>query len=253
MDGTARKNYIIKMMKDSNSVKILELSKKLKVTRETIRHDLYDLEKEKLVKVVRGGAILNTPITETPYDKRLDAHISEKSDIADKFVEYIEKGDTIYLDYGTTSLFVARKIKNMNNINVVTNSLPIINELYKSKSVRLIVLGGEVRSNEGSLYGREAINNLKYLNINIGFFSGSGFSPEFGLSNIHIGESELARVVAEHSQSIIVGIDHYKFGNVFINKVLPVSKIDTLITDSLTDQELIGRLSEETNLVFAQE
>lgn len=248
MDATARKDAIIKIMTENNTVKILQLSNQLHVTRETIRRDLYDLEKQHLVKMVRGGAILNAPVYETKYEKRLHVNAAAKKSIAKRFCDYVEAGDTIYLDYGTTSYFVAKELANFKNINVITNSLPIIEELYRHEDIHVIVLGGFVRSNEGSLYGELSNFMLERLNINIGFFSGSGLNVEFGLSNHHVGESELTRTVASHCQSVIVGLDHSKFGSVFINHILSLDQIDTLITDQLTDRDLIKQLRGLTDL-----
>lgn len=250
MDGTSRQQAIVNILKEDNSVKILELSKRLKVTRETIRRDLYELEKKGLVKTVRGGAVLNAAVNETSYSIRLNQNRKVKAAIADEFAKRIEPGDIIYLDYGTTSLAVAKRLSRMKNITIVTNSIPIMNVLYKVPSIELVVLGGLVRHNEGSLSGRSAENILNEININIGFISGSGLTVKNGLSNHLPEEASLTRQAIKQCQQIAVGVDHEKFGNVFLNKIVAIKDIDVLITDHLTDKNLVKELKAQTNLVF---
>lgn len=249
MDATARQMAIIEIMKVEHSVKISFLADKMNVTRETIRRDLTLLEERKLVRLVRGGAILNISKNETSYEKRLRVQSKQKNEIAATFCDYIEEGDTVYLDFGSTCLAVAKKIKQFDHLTIITNSLPIINELYKSENIQLFVLGGLVRRNEGSFFGKEAQNSLKSFNINIGFFSGSGIDVEFGLSNHSMGESDLSREVIKRCQKIAVGIDHTKFGTVLPQRVMSIETMDLLITDFITDTKIAEQLEEKTTLI----
>ncbi len=252
MDSTARQNEILRVLKENNSIKILELSSLLRVSRETIRNDLYLLEKKGLVKKFRGGAILEAAVDETSYNSRLKQNHAAKHDIAKKFVSFIEKGDVVYLDYGTTCLEVAKLLKRHKGLTIITNSIPIINELYKCSGIKLVVLGGEVRGNEGTLYGTEAVMALENYNISIGFISGSGIIETAGLSNHHIAEATLTRAAIKQCQQVFVGVDHSKFGNVFLNKIISIDSIDTLITDKITDQDLVEKIKKKTNLIFAK-
>ncbi|MSE04562.1 DeoR family transcriptional regulator, partial [Lactobacillus salivarius] len=145
VDATARKMAILELFQEQNTLKITNLSDKFDVSRETIRRDFAELESEGKVKLIRGGAVLNVSDSETPYERRLNIMHEEKEKIAENFCSMLKDNMTIYLDYGTTCLEVARKIKRFKNLTVITNSLPIINELYKVDAINLYVLGGMVR------------------------------------------------------------------------------------------------------------
>ncbi|BDR59295.1 DeoR/GlpR family DNA-binding transcription regulator [Xylocopilactobacillus apicola] len=251
MDATARRAAIVNILKKNNFIKILELSKSLNVTRETVRRDLYSLEKKGIVRTVRGGAVLNVAMNETDYDRRAQENIKEKHVIAKAFVDFVSEGDTIYLDYGTTSLAVAKILKHFSELTIVTNSIPIINELYKVSGIEVIVLGGIVRKNEGALYGNSAISAVQDMVINVGFFSGSGITPEYGLTNHHSGEAELARDIIKRCQKKIIGVDHHKFGKAFLNKVMKISEMDVLITENISDEQIIHDLQLNTDLIIA--
>lgn len=78
MNSEERREFIIKELEENHAVKILDLSKRLKVTRETIRKDLYLLEKKGLIKKIHGGAVLETVNKETDYEKRKNEFHAEK-------------------------------------------------------------------------------------------------------------------------------------------------------------------------------
>ncbi|GCF92545.1 DeoR family transcriptional regulator [Enterococcus florum] len=231
MNSEARRDLIIKELEENHTVKILELSQQLKVTRETIRKDLYYLEKKGLIKKVHGGAVLEISNQETDYEKRKSEFHDEKQTIAKRAAAYIEEGDTVYLDYGTTTLALAKEIAKMKNITVVTNTIPIVNLLLKNKSIQLIMPGGIVRNNESSLYGPFASNNIKEIYVSIGFFGCSGIDLERGLTSHHTGENVVSKEMIEHSQTTIILADHSKFGTVAFNKTASFDQIDIVITD----------------------
>lgn len=220
-------------------LKSLIIVSELHISRETARRDLAELQNQDKVKLVRGGAIIKANKNETAYEKRLNFMEKEKDEIAEAFCKYVKEEDTIYLDFGTTSLAVARKLHRFNKLTVVTNSLPIINELYKDDHISLLVLGGMVRKNEGSFVGEIAKHALGSLNINIGFFSGSGFDLKLGLSNFNFAETELSRTILKQCLCVVVGVDQTKLDQVYSQKVANINEIDILISDEISSKTLI--------------
>lgn len=253
LNSEARRAYIIKELEKNQTVKILELSQRLKVTRETIRKDLYHLEEKGIIKKIHGGAVLETPTQETDYEKRKSEFYDEKIAIAEKAVTYIEEGDTIYLDYGTTTFALAKEILKLQNLTIVTNSIPIINLLLQNKTLELIIPGGVVRNNESSLYGPFASNNIKEIYVNLGFFGCSGIDMDRGITSHHMGENLVSKEMIDHSQSAIVLADHSKFGVIAFNRTAGFDDIDIVITDTLRSQEDQQILSQHgVELIFAE-
>ncbi|MCT4442933.1 DeoR/GlpR transcriptional regulator [Lactiplantibacillus argentoratensis] len=237
MNGKERQNRIYKMLREDGSVKIHDLSVQFDVTRETARRDLYELSQSEDVKVIRGGAVLDMVNHETAYAKRLNTNIFAKEAIAKIAVESIKDGDTIYLDYGTTCLQIAKELSHYKNLSIVTNSLPIVNYLYKFDDMNVFVLGGDVRRNEESLYGDTAISAIKSLSFNIGFFSGSGLTVKGGLTNHHRGEATISRTAANQCEKIVASVDSSKYGLVYQNRILNLEDIDTLVIDKLEQKQ----------------
>jgi DeoR/GlpR family transcriptional regulator of sugar metabolism len=59
-------------------VRILDLSKQLRVSRETVRKDIMEMEEEGLLKKTYGGAVLDEANTETDYERRRAEHEEKK-------------------------------------------------------------------------------------------------------------------------------------------------------------------------------
>lgn len=233
MNVSDRRTYILDYLNKHHSLKINDLVKELDVTRETLRKDLYFLEEEGLVRKTHGGAVLTNKIKETAYDKRREEYSEAKRIIAKQAVQMIETGDIIYLDYGTTIYTLAEEMQSMQGITVVTNSIPIINLLIQSEGIELIIPGGTVRRNEGSLYGNMAYNNLKDIFVTIGFFGCAGVAANVGITDHHLGETANSKMMIEHSETSVVLADDSKFGKCALNRMADFSDIDALVTNQV--------------------
>ena len=249
MNPEERKSEILRILEQKDAVKIAELSKVLKVSRETVRKYLYELEEEKLIKKIHGGAILDTSNQETDYDRRMTNQEESKLLIAKQALSYIEEGDTIYLDYGTTIYQLAKHLKKISNITVVTNSIPIVNLLLRYENVNVIILGGVLRRNEGSLFGALATNSMDKIFVDIGFFGCGGIDIKNGITNFHMDEVEVSRKMIFQSQTSIFMADKSKFGTTALNKVANFSEIDIIITDKKLGESDQKEISDQYTVI----
>ena len=128
-----RHEIIIETLKNTHIIKITDIVKRFDVSNETARRDLEALQNQKLVKRIYGGAVLTAPPSAEQYISRPMISQREKSAIGRACAAMINDGDTILIDTGTTMLEVARNLNHF-NITVITNSLPIINELASSNA-----------------------------------------------------------------------------------------------------------------------
>lgn len=233
-----RKEKILAILKEKKSVRILDLSKELRVSRETVRKDITDMEEMGLLKKTYGGAVLDGANTETDYEKRRTENQHAKETIAERALQFIEAGDTIYLDYGTTSYMLAKKLVDFDDLTVVTNSIPIVNLLIRSEGINLIILGGNVRKNEDSLFGSFGLNNAQQIFVDLGFFGCAGLDIKSGMTNYHMGEIEISKVMLTHSKTVIAMADETKLGKSALYKTSELNDIDILITTELKDSEM---------------
>ena len=106
--------------------------------------------KGKVKKIYGGIKLIESEFAESSMGERMVSHLEEKEKIAQICSEYINDGDCIYFDSGSTTYQIAKYIKNKNNLTVITNSIPVVVELMNS-ALDLIIIGGKVRINEQSV------------------------------------------------------------------------------------------------------
>lgn len=233
-----RKEKILSILREKKSVRILDLSKQLRVSRETVRKDIVEMEEEGLLKKTYGGAVLDEANTETDYERRRSENEKEKLAIADRAYQFIEEGDTIYLDYGTSCYALAQALIDVKELTVVTNSIPIVNLLIHSPGIELIILGGNIRKNEDSLFGSFGLNNAKEIFVDLGFFGCAGIDLYSGVTNYHMGEIEISKMMMQHSKTAILLTDETKFGKSALYKTAKIEELDHIITNNIGDKEL---------------
>ncbi|AEB06531.1 transcriptional regulator, DeoR family [Coriobacterium glomerans PW2] len=245
MDMTeVRKSKILETLRAKRSVRIMDLSKQLRVSRETIRKDLAEMEQEGLLRKTYGGAVLDEANVETDYDRRRGESDAAKKAIAQRAVKFIEPGDTIYLDYGTTTYALAEQLANSTGLTVVTNTIPIVNRLIHSPGIELIILGGNVRKNEDSLFGSLGLNSASDIFVDIGFFGCAGITPQAGPTNYHMGEIEISKLMVAHSRTSILLADASKIGRSALYRTSEIADIDIFITDDIDDSAMETEFTE---------
>ncbi|MDO0962415.1 DeoR/GlpR family DNA-binding transcription regulator [Staphylococcus haemolyticus] len=245
-----RQNEILKMLRETRTVKIARLSDYFNVSRETIRKDIYDLEEEGLIEKVHGGAILNKANNETNYLNRKNENDNEKRAIAKEASRIIENGDTLYIDYGTTASYFINEILNKKDLTIITASIPLASELVDYTDFDVILLGGLIRKNEKSLYGPITQEIIENLYVDYGVYSGSGIDIEKGLTNFHMGESKISKEMISHCKRKLLLVDYSKFHTTAMNKIAEVTDFDYVITDDKTATSTILDLEEKVKKVI---
>ncbi|NRF94539.1 DeoR/GlpR transcriptional regulator [Paenibacillus frigoriresistens] len=240
-----RQEQIMQRLLESQSVRITDLVEEFGVTRETLRKDLYHLEKQGLIRKVHGGAVLNkTDVSneEPPYNKRSLINPEEKEKIAKRAAELVEDGDTLYLDIGTTTLLFAKQLKSRNNITIITNSLLIAMELGNQTNLKVILSGGELRPGELSLSGPSAIQTLQNYYIDKAFVGVGGLSEDSGFTDYHIYESEIRTLMLNHAKEKYALVDHSKMHITAFYKSADMQDMDVVITDAGAPLNLVKTL-----------
>lgn len=177
-----RYTKIIELLNQNESVRVAELSQLLNVTEKTIREDLEKLDKKGILKRVHGGAILvegNDAML--PITKRQTKQKKEKEEIAHLAFQYIEDGQTILLDGGSTTFELAKLLVNR-NLTVITNDIKIAAVFADDDTVNLIILGGHKRKGSSAIVGVTAMEMVRNFNIDIAFIGTTGVDVKKGLS-----------------------------------------------------------------------
>lgn len=230
------KNYIYENARAS----VAELCTMFSVSEATIRRDLDELGATNLIKRTFGGAIIPDSVkNEPPVIKRRDTEAYAKRLIAAETVKHVKEGETVFLGSGSTVFEVAVQLEKIQNITVISNSLPIIDLFSLSSDIEVIATGGYVRKSELSLIGHTVEYVLSELRSDKAILGIQGIHAEHGLTNLYLPETMTDRAIIRFSNNIIVVADHTKFGQLKPSFVADLSVVNTIVTDGETDTETI--------------
>lgn len=249
-----RQANILKLIKEKSFVTIKELEDIFHVTPITIRRDLKELSRQNLIKQVHGGAADITRLStsfEPLYKTKLYLNFEKKQAIAKKAIEFIDSGETIILDSGTTTLQIAIKLKNkrFKDLGIVTNDIKIADELCAVEHLEVIVLGGILRKFLYTLFGSFTIDFLEQIKVNKFFLAADAISKENGISNANIEEVSIKKLMIQNSQNVVLVADSTKFNTDAFCKVCGWEKINSIITDDKISDDYI-KFFEEINIDY---
>jgi DeoR/GlpR family transcriptional regulator of sugar metabolism len=248
-----RREKILDLIKEDGHAKVAQLSRIFKVTEVTIRQDLEKIEKKGHIKREHGGAFLKNVESNVKSIKlRNQDNIPEKAAIAIKAVEFINDGDTVILDSGSTTTEIARRIKDYKNLTIITNALNIALILGGDPGINLVVTGGEFKSPTLSLTGQKAADFFVNLHVDKLFLATAGISLKSGLTYPSISDIVVKRAMIESADVVYLVADSSKIGKNSFASLGALSLINFLITDSNINEKDMEIMKEhDINLVIA--
>ena len=232
-NASDRHAQLIGLLKKRGYCSVVEMSQLLNVSPMTIRRDLHMLHEKQIAEVTHGGARFSaSKRIEPDFDIRTHEHLAEKQAIGKLAVErFIEEGDVVGIDSGSTTLEIVRNLPNI-PLTIVTHSLAAANVVAQNKRYSLIVLGGVLQHEANCLCGPQAIAALQTLYINKLFLSTSGLVAPDGLSCNNLADAEVKQALISSSRQTILCMDSSKVGRAYLARFATLNDIDTLITDN---------------------
>lgn len=230
-----RRRVVLEMINRQGRVVISDLSRHFNVSSVTARADINALSKRDLVVRSHGGAIRKgEEAKDAPLDVKESQHHEEKVRIGYAASGLVREGQTVLLDSGTTTLEVARAIRNrkLARVTLVTNSLAIAWELSSVAEINLIMIGGMLRHISRSFAGPQAQKMLAELRVDHFFLGVDGLDPEVGPSTPDILEAELNAAMIKSAREVSVVADSSKIGQSSLSLIAPITSVHRVITDS---------------------
>ncbi len=225
-----RLEKILELLDRENRLVTKDLPEMLHTTSVTIRKDLAMLEQRGLLKRTHGGAIRTRKLFPgLALNEKEKINLDEKMRIAKKAATLITKGDTVILDSGSTTCLIAKEIKHMQGITVITNAMNIANELMQS-DIEVVLIGGSLLKKTSTLVGPLADAALRKITADKLFMGVDGIDFEIGLTTPDIQEAETSRVMMNIAGEVILVVDSSKFGRRSLGVISKVNEIDRIIT-----------------------
>lgn len=231
-----RHRLILELLAEKKVVKLQELVEVTSSSESTIRRDLSQLEKEKKLRRVHGGAaLLHQKREELSVLEKSTKNIQEKRMIAQYAARFVEDGDCIYLDAGTTTLEMIPYL-DAKDIVVVTNGITHLEALLE-KDIPTYLLGGFIKKKTKALIGRGALNSLENYSFDKCFIGVNGIHLDFGYTTPDPEEAMVKSLAMKLSRQAYVLADHSKMNESTFAKIADLQDA-TIITDELDDELL---------------
>lgn len=232
MERTPRQEQILRELHRNGGLRIAEIAARLGVSRETVRRDVAPLARSGDLVKVHGAIRMAAQVSEAPFERRMRENAEAKRRIAARLAAIIDDGDTVMLDTGTTTSFLARELLRKSSLTIVTNSSDVARTLATVNGNKVYMAGGELHGDNGAAFGPSAIDFVSGFSVKFAIISISAVDPESGFMDHHLSEAEFARQVLRCGQRRIVATDSSKFSRTALVRVCGFDGIDLLVSDA---------------------
>ncbi|RAP75008.1 DeoR/GlpR family DNA-binding transcription regulator [Paenibacillus montanisoli] len=236
MNMNERQKQLLELLESSGEVKVAGLKETFGVTEMTVRRDLEKLELAGYVKRTFGGAILAS--RDVALQERSFVMTDEKNRIGRAAAALVQENDSIFIDGGTTTLYVARHLKAGKNITVVTNALNIALELLE-KGITTVVTGGMAMEATSTLVGPGTVEAIGKMAFDRVFLGSTGITAKHGFSNSNMYEAEIKRTAIKQAAEVNVVVDRTKFGAKELFSFASLHEAHRVVCDRLPEQDLL--------------
>ena len=233
--ASQRRSTILALLDDSGAVRVSDLVEQLGVSDMTVRRDIELLSREGRVERVHGGAISvgRASAHEPGFLAKSSLMTRQKRAIAEHAATLVEPGSAVAISAGTTTYELARCLRSVPDITVVTNSVPVAQLLHESHTPgQTVVLTGGMRTPSDALVGPVAVQALHSLHVDRLFLGVHGIDLEAGLTTPNIVEAETNRALVAAARQVCILADHTKWGVVGLSTFIDLEDVDLLVTDT---------------------
>ena len=236
-----RRRKILELIQEEGSAKVAVLKELFSVTEQTIRQDLDKLEEDGYVVRQHGGAYLKTiPNQVKTMSLQHSQNMEKKAKLGAKALEFIEDGDSIILDAGSTITEIANRMVNFSNLNVVTSALNIALTLGSRFNMQVMLTGGEFKPPTLSVTGEQA---AKFFDNTVLagklFLAATGISDEGIITYPGLSDIPVKKAMIGAAQEVFLVADSTKFGKISFASLGNIEIVQHVITDAGIDEKYV--------------
>ncbi|EMH4164057.1 DeoR/GlpR transcriptional regulator [Pluralibacter gergoviae] len=244
MLASQRKQKILQILADEKQVQSSELSQLFNISEDSIRRDLRELAAEGLLQRVHGGALPVSPAV-APLETRKNVQMDSKRRIAQKAMTYIQAGQVIIVDGGTTTGELITCIPYNLPLTIVTHSPGIAIALINHPLIEVVLIGGVLFKHSAVSTGTTALESIRRINADLFFMGVTGVHPQAGFTTGDYEEAGIKRALSGQAAETIVMASNEKLGAASPFAIGPLSMAGTLIIADSVDSRLQAACSEQ--------
>lgn len=241
MTADERKHRLEAYLQQVEFASLEDLAKHVGSSVSTVRRDLTVLEAAGNLKRTHGGARLIAPKSDEFTFSARDTHqLDAKEAIGRACAELIKPNQSVIIDAGTTTFHVAKHLEDKSP-QIVTNSLPVANLYSSAGKVEVVVSGGVIYPRLGVLVGPLAVESFSKIHADVAVMSAGGITLD-GLTNSHGLLIDIQLAMMRAAAKVIMCLDHSKFGRRSVSQLCDLTRIQTIVTDGQSPDELVNQL-----------
>ncbi len=225
-----RQKFILDQVHLHHRVLLNDLSEALNVSIDTVRRDVKELDKEKKLKKVHGGATSFGFMTFSKEDGNIYLQ-SKKIAIAEKTVSLLSEGQVILMSGGTTNMEVAKLIPRKLPLTVFTPSLHVAMQLLELPDVEVIFLGGKLLHEAKFAVGGTVVNSLAQLRVDLCILGTGYLDPVYGLTEFDWEVIQVKQAMIRAAKKTIILSVSDKLHSVQKFKTCDLNVVHTLVTE----------------------
>jgi DeoR/GlpR family transcriptional regulator of sugar metabolism len=239
---------IVELINKNSKVYVKELAKRFDRSESSIRLDLSELEERGLIVRTHGGAMMangafeKIELRKSVLSSRDNLYKEEKQRIGSAAVDLINDGDSVLIDGGSTTLYVAKNLGKKRGLTVISTSVHILPSLMETPDIKIFLTGGFVLREYEELVGEFSLDSLFKFKPDHTILGIDGISLEQGLSSCEPLIAPLKRKMIATGKDVIIVSDHSKFGRECLFPVAELRDIQTIITDNKVDKSYVDSL-----------
>jgi DeoR family deoxyribose operon repressor len=227
-----RIKLIQQALQDQKAIHLREMAALLDVSEMTLRRDLGRYpDRFHLL----GGHITLAFDPSEAVDYRVSEqgtrHVEEKRRIGKLAAAFIQPGDTVFFDCGTTIPFVVDFIPDELEFTAVCNSLNVLLKLQQKPNCTIVLCGGVFHRKNQVFEHRDEAGVLDSLRLSWAFVSAAGVSDTLGVTCFNLNEVEVKQKVLRQARQSMLLADHSKFDAVRTAHFATLEQFQVVVSD----------------------
>jgi DeoR/GlpR family transcriptional regulator of sugar metabolism len=245
-----RQGEILLHIKEKGAATISEIAERFGVSEMTVRRVLYKLEDAGLIIRTPGGAMVApSGSMERTFLERSEKMAAAKDALGRVAAGLVGEGETVVLDSGTTTRYIARHLMTRQNLVVITASLAVLEELAGSTGIQVRLTGGLYRRTSHDLCGSSVEESLENVYSDRAFFGAAALSFHKGAMNY---DRDMPKAILRAGKQRVLVIDSSKVGIEAVYRFCPIENCDLVITDRGVKAADLKKLRKLTKVIIAE-
>ena len=187
-----------------------------------------------------GGAIWgNSTKTDLSYTIRNKTNVEAKTAMAAIVSQLVQDGDHLMLDDSSTSLYIAKALKDKKDLTILTYSVEIVTELAGVEGWTILSTGGTLKPGTLAFTGPQVAATLSRYHVDKAILSCKGIDRDAGITDSAESHAVAKQAMIQAARDVLLVLDDTKLDKISFVQVAPLDRADTVITSKQPDEDWV--------------